>query len=140
MELTLQTIFKGTTTSISELEVDGVFECDILEDRVRPDGQKVYGQTAIPAGKYQVKLTYSPKFKKVLPEILNVPMFTGIRIHPGNSAKDTEGCLIPGTWDGLNPDWVTSSNKAFDKLYAKLETAEKNNEEITIEIKRDYAA
>jgi len=57
---------------------------------------KVYAQTAIPTGKYQIVMTYSSKFKKVMPLLLNVPGFAGIRIHSGNTADDTEGCIITG--------------------------------------------
>lgn len=57
---------------------------------------KIPGKTAIPAGLYNVELTFSPKFKRELPLILNVPYFEGIRIHRGNKDEDTEGCLIPG--------------------------------------------
>lgn len=73
--------------------------CNTLEDTVRELkslADKVPGQTAIPAGKYQVVMSMSPRFKRVLPEILNVPYFTGVRIHRGNAAKNTEGCILPG--------------------------------------------
>lgn len=76
--------------------------CNTLEDTVRDlksEADKVYGQTAIPAGRYKVVMSMSPRFKRVLPEILNVPYFTGIRIHRGNAAKDTEGCILPGKND-----------------------------------------
>ena len=87
--------FKGSEYTIGKLYIDDNYFCDTLEDVVR-SGEKVYGQTAIPAGKYKVKKTYSPRFKKKLPEILNVPGFSGVRIHSGNTAKDTEGCLLLG--------------------------------------------
>lgn len=87
--------FKGPEYTIGKLYIDDNYFCDTLEDVVR-SGEKVYGQTAIPAGKYKVKKTYSPRFKKKLPEILNVPGFSGVRIHSGNTAKDTEGCLLLG--------------------------------------------
>lgn len=65
--------------------------CDTLEDKFRGNdlkGKKVYGETCIPEGIYQIKMTYSNKFKKELPELLNVPYFEGIRIHKGNSAGE----------------------------------------------------
>ena len=68
--------------------IDGYEFCDTIEDMVRPDGEKIKGETAIPAGEYKLILSYSNRFKKVMPEILNVPGFEGIRIHPGNTAKD----------------------------------------------------
>ena len=63
---------------------------------MRPKGQKIAGKTAIPSGMYRVKKTFSPRFKKILPEILEVEGFSGVRIHAGNTAKDTEGCLLLG--------------------------------------------
>lgn len=88
--------FKGSEYTIGKLYIDNNYFCDTLEDTVRPKGEKIYGKTAIPAGKYKVKKTYSPRFKKQLPEILNVPNFAGVRIHAGNTAKDTEGCILLG--------------------------------------------
>lgn len=88
--------FKGSEYTIGKLYIDDNYFCDTLEDTVRPKGEKIYGKTAIPAGKYKVKKTYSPRFKKQLPEILNVPNFSGVRIHAGNTAKDTEGCILLG--------------------------------------------
>ena len=88
--------FKGPEYTIGKLYIDDNYFCDTLEDTVRPKGEKIYGKTAIPAGKYKVKKTYSPRFKKQLPEILNVPNFAGVRIHAGNTAKDTDGCILLG--------------------------------------------
>lgn len=135
MELTLNRIFLGGSATIGELLINDKHLCDTLEDRVRPEGEKVYGKTAIPEGTYEVKLTHSPRFKKILPEILNVPNFSGIRIHTGNSSKDTEGCIIVGTWDGEKEDWVGSSKIAFDKLMSLLEKATNNKEKVTITVK-----
>lgn len=135
MQLKLNRIFKTNTFTIGELYINEKYVTDTLEDRVRPEGEKVYGKTAIPEGKYEVELTHSPRFKKILPEILNVPNFSGIRIHTGNSSKDTEGCIIVGTWDGEKEDWVGSSKIAFDKLMSLLEEATNNKEKITITVK-----
>lgn len=135
MELTLNRIFLGSSATIGELLVNDKHLCDTLEDRVRPEGEKVYGKTAIPEGTYEVKLTHSPRFKKILPEILNVPNFSGIRIHTGNSSKDTEGCILVGTWDGEKEDWVGNSRIAFDELMSLLEEATNNKEKITITVK-----
>jgi hypothetical protein len=135
MELTLNRIFLGSSATIGELYIDKKYIADTLEDRVRPEGEKVYGKTAIPEGKYEIELTHSSRFKKILPEILNVPNFSGIRIHTGNSSKDTEGCIIVGTWDGEKEDWVGSSKIAFDKLMSLLEEATNNKEKITITVK-----
>ena len=135
MELTLNRIFLGSSATIGELYADREHIADTLEDRVRPEGEKVYGKTAIPEGTYEVKLTHSPRFKKILPEILNVPNFSGIRIHTGNSSKDTEGCILVGTWDGEKEDWVGNSRIAFDELMALLEEATNNKEKVTITVK-----
>lgn len=135
MELKLNRIFLGSSATIGELYIDKKYIADTLEDRVRPEGEKVYGKTAIPEGTYEVKLTYSPRFKKILPEILNVPNFSGIRIHTGNSSKDTEGCILVGTWDGEKEDWVGNSRIAFDELMSLLEEATNNKEKITITVK-----
>lgn len=135
MELTLNRIFLGSSATIGELLINDKHLCDTLEDRVRPEGEKVYGKTAIPEGTYEVKLTHSPRFKKILPEILNVPNFSGIRIHTGNSSKDTEGCILVGTWDGEKEDWVGSSKIAFDELMSLLEKATNNKEKVTITVK-----
>lgn len=99
MILELQPFAKRKTYTISKLYANGKYICDILEDLARKPGVKVYGETAIPEGTYKVVLTPSPKFKRVLPLLLDVPGFTGIRIHEGNTAKDTHGCLIPGIND-----------------------------------------
>lgn len=134
MELTLNRIFLGKEATIGELLVNNEYQCDTLEDRVRPDGEKVYGKTAIPAGTYEIKLTHSPRFKQILPEILNVPNFTGIRIHKGNSSADTEGCILVGTWDGNKEDWISNSKKAFDRLMLLLQQATDIKDKITITI------
>lgn len=86
--------FKPTYT-IGKLYIDGKYFCDTLEDVVRK-GPKVMHETAIPAGTYEVILNMSPRFKKVLPRLLNVPGFDGILIHAGNTSKDTSGCILVG--------------------------------------------
>ena len=92
--------FRGPKYTISSLTIDGRYLCDVLEDPVRifgPRGEgKIKGNTAIPAGIYRVIRTMSPRFKRILPLLLDVPFFDGIRIHPGNTAADTEGCILPG--------------------------------------------
>lgn len=95
MIVNVKRTFKGSEYTIGKLYIDGHYLCDTLEDTVR-NGVKIAGKTAIPAGKYKVKKTMSPRFKKILPEILNVPGFSGVRIHAGNTAADTDGCLLLG--------------------------------------------
>lgn len=138
MELKLNRIFLGSSATIGELLVNDKHLCDTLEDRVRPEGEKVYGKTAIPEGTYEMVLSYSPRFKKILPEILNVPNFTGIRIHCGNSSADSSGCILVGTWDGEKEDWVSDSKVAFNKLMSLLQKAADNKEKITITINNSW--
>lgn len=121
MRLVLQRGISTSQSTPGKLFVDGKFECHTLEDVVRPAGAKVYGKTAIPAGSYAVLLTESPRFKRVLPYLANVPNFEGIRIHPGNKAEDTDGCILVG--DAPAPDWLGQSKVAFDRLFAKLQAA-----------------
>ena len=138
MELKLNRIFLGSSATIGELLVNDKYLCDTLEDRVRPEGEKVYGKTAIPEGTYEMVLSYSPRFKKILPEILNVPNFTGIRIHCGNSSADSSGCVLVGTWDGEKEDWVSDSKMAFNELMSSLQKAADNKEKITITINNSW--
>jgi len=81
-------------STIGDLYVDGVRECFILEDTVRDE--KIAGETAIPTGRYEIVTSFSNKFQKLLPLLVNVPNYEGVRIHPGNVPADTEGCLLPG--------------------------------------------
>lgn len=140
MELKLNRIFLGSSATIGELWVNDTHLCDTLEDRVRPEGEKIYGKTAIPEGTYEVKLTYSPRFKKILPEILNVPNFSGIRIHSLNKAEESEGCIGVGEWNGKDTNWISNSRKAFNKLFAILQEASDRGEKITITINNSWKA
>lgn len=96
MKVLVKRFFKGDKYTIGRMFLDGEYFCDTMEDVVRPDGVKVYGETAIPAGIYNCKITYSPRFKKDLPLIMDVPGFEGVRIHNGNSEKDSTGCILVG--------------------------------------------
>lgn len=130
MELVLIRKWFSENSTIGELYINGILECVILEDVTRD--KKIQNETAIPYGEYTISITYSPRFKRNLPLLNNVPDFSGVRIHPGNKSTDTEGCLLPGT--GKGKDVVYESRKAFDSLYSKLLTAHKNKEKITITI------
>lgn len=138
MKIILNRILLGTVATIGEMSIDNEYLCDTLENCVRPTGEKVYGETAIPAGTYTVVLSYSPRFKKILPEVKDVPNFTGIRIHTGNDAGDTEGCILVGTWDGKKENWISDSRVAFNKLMDKLQAATDKKENITITINNSY--
>lgn len=96
MKILVERKYKKEKYTIGKMYLDGEYFCDTLEDTVRPKGVKVYGETAIPASTYKVVLSYSPKFKRVLPEVLSVAMFSGIRIHRGNYPSDTLGCILVG--------------------------------------------
>ena len=135
MKIEVNRIFKASNYTIGELSVNNNYVCDTLEDKVRVDGEKVYAETAIPTGTYTLVLSYSNRFKKVMPEILNVPNFSGIRIHCGNSSEDTEGCLLVGKWDGKTENWISDSKNSYNKLYPLLEEAFNKKENITITIK-----
>lgn len=122
--LNLRVIREPSTNAatIGSLWIDGVWQCWTLEDIVRPPGVKVPGETAIPAGRYPVRLTPSARFGRTLPEILEVPNFRGIRIHAGNRSSDTAGCLLVGAERG--GVWIAQSRIAFEKVMAKLVMAD----------------
>ena len=118
MKLDLVRRWLTEASTLGELYVDGVRECFVLEDRHRPGEPKVPGATCIPCGTYPVRITYSPKFKRDMPLVCDVPGFTGVRIHPGNAVTDTEGCLLPGCV--RHGESVKESVHAYVELMAKL--------------------
>ena len=131
MKLEVKRFMCGATCTIGELFVDGEPECYTLEDVVRPEGApKVYGETAIPYGTYQVIITHSQRFQRDMPLLVGVPDFEGIRIHPGNTAADTHGCLLVGETHTFQS--VNSSKLAYDKLFPKIRDAIASGEEVTI--------
>ena len=141
MKLTLKRIALRSTYTIGRLYVDGNYFCDTLEDTVRDlnkngkfdNGEKkVYAKTAIPYGTYDIKWTYSPRFKKYTPQLMNVPSFSGIRIHAGNSSTDTEGCLLLG--QNKKVGMVLNSRAAINKFYPMIKEACSKGK-VTIEIK-----
>lgn len=131
MYLRLDRSWCRAVCTIGLLTVDGTNECFTLEDAVRT-GEKVYGATAIPAGAYNVVITPSNRFKRDLPLLENVPNFEGVRIHAGNTAADTEGCILVGSSKG--PDAVYESRKAFESLFNKIKAALDAGEKVTLEI------
>lgn len=142
MELELIRTTRTNQSTIGELYLNGNFECYILEDKdrgLRKDmtlselvSKKIHGQTAIPEGRYEIAITYSNRFKKMLPLLMDVPAFAGIRIHPGNVAAHTEGCLLPGK--NKAKDMVSGSRLAFNALFDKLKKAA-TKEKVFITIK-----
>jgi hypothetical protein len=96
--------------------VDDKFDCFVLERPVRD--HKIYGETAIPAGRYHIALTFSPHFGHILPLIEHVPNFDGVRIHAGNRAPDSKGCLLVGRTRGQ--DCVGESQLALRALMEKM--------------------
>jgi len=119
--------FKDTHTT-GKLYVNGIYECFTLEDTVR-NGTKVIGKTAIPIGTYKLIIDASTRFKQDMPHILDVPDFTGVRIHAGNTSADTDGCILLGsTWAGK--DFIGNSKIAYKKFFDKL----KQNKTVSITI------
>lgn len=135
MKLIIHRQIFSDKSSVGTLYVNGLKECHTLEDRDRhleDGGEKVYGETAIPRNTYKVVITYSNRFKQPMPLLVDVPQFEGIRIHPGNTDQNTEGCILVGV--GIGQDRLYNSRQAYERLFNKLEAAEALGEEITIEI------
>lgn len=129
-------LVRNTFTNVSTigtLYVDGVRECYTLEDTVRSAGVKVFGKTAIPPGTYKIVVTMSNRFKVRLPLLVSVPNFEGVRIHTGNTDKNTEGCILVGT--NCGPNLLKESRKAFTPLMQKIEDAIARGERVTLTIK-----
>lgn len=146
MELLLKRTYLGPNYTIGKLYIDGVYFCDTLEDTVRDynkDGDlldkgetKIFGETAIPYGEYEVVVNMSPKFKRLLPRILNVLHFEGILMHGVKkgfiaTSKHTHGCVLVGK--NTVKGGLTESADYTDKLTVLLKTAQDNG--ITIKIK-----
>lgn len=138
MELKLKRELLNDKYTLGRLSINDEFFCYTVEDKVRDannDGDlddsgeaKVYGETAIPKGVYKVIVSMSSRFKKYMPEILNVKGFAGIRIHAGNTALDSHGCILVGTI--RTPNGVGNSKICFERLMKKLE----NQKDIKITI------
>ncbi len=125
-----------------KMSIDGVFECFTLEDKDRGlkssmsldelKKLKVYGETAIPTGTYEVTTSFSGLFQKEMPLLKNVPDYDQVRIHPGNSDKDTLGCILVG--EARSVDWVSNSRAAFGRFWPKLKAALDAGEKVFITI------
>ena len=133
MEILVNRRTKTKLSTISDVTIDGVFFCYGLEDVDRGLKQsddidviktkKVFAQTAIPAGRYEIIINFSNRFQQYMPLLLNVPGFEGVRIHPGNKAANTEGCLLLGQTEG--DDFVGNSRLAYRSFLPKLRAVEK---------------
>lgn len=115
-----------------KLYINGVLFCNTLEDIDRGltsdmpldviKHLKVFAQTAIPIGRYEVAMSFSNNFKKLMPILLNVKGFDGVRIHSGNKPQDTEGCLLVGKGDSTD-GVLEESRVVIEPLYEKITTA-----------------
>ena len=142
MKLLLKRIYFSPTYTIGKLFIDGKYFSDTIEDVNRdlnkdgdlldPGESKVYAQTCIPLGTYDVIVNRSPKMKRDLPRLLNVPHFEGILIHRGSSEKSSAGCIIIGENKVVGK--VINSVKYEDALVSVLKHAQNSGEKITIEI------
>lgn len=127
MEIKVQRFKKDKYTHGVLTIDDNSFECYTLEDKVR-EGDifkvKVQNETAIPSGRYEVILNMSNRFKKYMPLLLNVPNFSGVRIHSGNTKDHTEGCILVGFENGED-GFLGDSRNAFNELMKVLRKVEK---------------
>lgn len=143
MEIVVKRTIRTSKSTIGVLTIMGdPFTCFTLEDTDRGLSKsmplaeiqtaKVFGKTAIPAGRYQVIIDMSTRFKKLMPLLINVPGFGGIRIHPGNTDADTDGCLLLGKDKAIN--FVSNSRVAFGEFYPLLQNALAKKETVFITI------
>lgn len=142
MEIQVNRIARKDGYTIGRMSLNGEYFCDTLEDTDRGLNstmaldeilsKKRKGITAIPTGKYDVILTFSPRFKRVLPLLLSVKGYEGVRIHAGNTAEDTEGCLLVG--ENKEKGKVLNSRATLEKLMPILLECEKRKEKISITI------
>ena len=142
MEIVVVRFHKKEKYTIGKMYLDGKYFCDTLEDTDRNISQstpldtvkkvKLPNNTAIPTGTYKVIVNVSPKFKRLLPRLLNVPGFDGVLIHRGNTDKDTSGRILIG--ENKVVGRVINSTGYETKLVSILNKAQDNKENITIEI------
>jgi len=136
MKLRVERGLSGTSSTIGKLYVDGVFFAYTLEDidrHLEDGGKKIHGETAIPRGSYKVIIDFSNRFQKQMMHVLNVPGFEGIRIHAGNTDKDTEGCILLGKVRSDNA--VFNSREAVNALFEKVRAALDAGQEVNLEVK-----
>ena len=126
-------IFTANTT-IGTLSIEGQRICDTLEDadrKLEEGGKKIYGRTAIPRGKYEVKITWSNRFKKYMMEVLEVGQYQGVRLHAGNSHADTDGCPLLG--EATDEYTLINSRVMTNRVYDMVEKALKT-EKVWLEV------
>ena len=131
MEMLVKREYKKKDYTIGKMYIDGEYFCDTLEDTDRGLAQgmslaelkemKEYGKTAIPTGEYVLTITYSNRFAKMMPLINGVPAFSGVRMHPLNTSKETDGCIGVGICDDPNINWIRDSRKNYNELMRILE-------------------
>ena len=119
MKIEIKRLHKTANSTIGELTIDGIWECYTLEDIERP--VKIKAETAISRGTYKIIINQSNRFKRLLPLLLDVPNFEGVRIHAGNTNHDTEGCILVGRT--RSKDFIGQSKKAFESLFIKMQKA-----------------
>lgn len=142
LHLTLIRKYRKETYTIGQLYENGAFLCNTIEDKDRGLNNnmsasailkiKKANETAIPTGTYKLVVSESPKFKRELIEIVGVPGFVGVRVHRGNTAQDSAGCVIPGI--NSEKGKVTDSTKYEEILTKKVKTAIAKNEECYLTI------
>ena len=131
MKLTLKRKIFTKDSTTGELFIDDVFECFTLEDIDRGltstmpmdeiEKTKVHATTAIPYGDYEIVITFSNRFKCLMPLLIDVKGFSGVRVHTGNRSTDTEGCILVGKTKGL--DFIVNSREEYAILFKKLSEA-----------------
>lgn len=126
----------GESFTPGELYVDGLRTCFTCEDedrRLEKQGVKVYGKTAIARGVYDLEVSYSNRFKRELPAVLGVESFTGIRMHGGNRAEDSLGCILLG--QVRTSAGVAKCAATVERVISMIKAAEQRNERVTLEVK-----
>ncbi len=144
IEVVLKRHWFTPDSTIGELKVikdcEELFKCYILEDEARPEGVKIKKETCIPEGVYSLRITFSNRYQRYMPLVYNTDdlrvtdsrgkSWAGIRIHSGNTKKDTEGCLLTGK--SRSEDFVSTSKDTFNELYPILEEHLGKNEKSCI--------
>lgn len=131
MKLILQRFAQTPEYTVGRLYINDQFYCHTMEDAVREE--KIPNKTAIPEGTYRVIVNRSPRFKRDLPRLLDVPNFEGILIHRGNTHKDSSGCILVG--ENKVKGKVINSTKYELELTNILKNAQNSGESIEIEIR-----